>query len=75
MAQLPIEDAKEAAYEQFLDAYPGYRRTAVLDEVRARDFARLDEQRQVYLDYTGAGLYATVTDSAAQRSARHRHLR
>ena len=59
MAQLPIEDTKEAAYERFLDAYPDYRRTAVLDEVRARDFARLDEQRQVYLDYTGAGLYAT----------------
>ena len=54
----PTQDTKEAAYEQFLDAYPEYRSTAVLDEVRARDFARLDEQRQVYLDYTGAGLYA-----------------
>ena len=58
MAQLPTQDTKEAAYEQFLDAYPEYRSTAVLDEVRAHDFARLDEQRQVYLDYTGAGLCA-----------------
>ena len=58
MAQLRTQSSSEAAYEQFLEAYPEYRRTAVLDEVRARDFARLDEQQQVYLDYTGAGLYA-----------------
>lgn len=30
----------------------------VLEELRARDFARLDAQGHVYLDYTGAGLYA-----------------
>ena len=59
MAQLRTQSSSEAAYEQFLEAYPEYRRTAVLDEVRARDFARLDEQQQVYLDYTGAGLYAS----------------
>jgi selenocysteine lyase/cysteine desulfurase len=29
-----------------------------LDELRRSDFARLDEGRHVYLDYTGAGLYA-----------------
>ena len=63
MAQLDAQDTADtkeaAAYEQFLDRYPEYHHTAVLDEVRARDFARLDEQGQVYLDYTGAGLYAT----------------
>ena len=45
MAQLHTHDTEEAAYEQFLDAYPDYRHTTVLDEVRARDFRRLDEQR------------------------------
>lgn len=29
-----------------------------LDELRRREFARLDEQGHVYLDYTGGGLYA-----------------
>ncbi len=32
--------------------------TAVLDELRRSDFARLDAGGHVYLDYTGAGLYA-----------------
>ena len=32
--------------------------TGVLDEVRRVDFARLDAGGHVYLDYTGAGLYA-----------------
>jgi len=31
---------------------------ALLDELRATDFARLDATGTVYLDYTGAGLYA-----------------
>ena len=31
---------------------------AVLDELRRSDFARLDAGGHVYLDYTGAGLYA-----------------
>ena len=32
--------------------------TAVLDELRRADFARLDREGHVYLDYTGGGLYA-----------------
>ena len=31
--------------------------TSHLDDVRARDFARLDRSGHVYLDHTGAGLY------------------
>ena len=68
MARLHTQGTKEATYEQFLDAYPEYRDTEVLDELRARDFARLDEQQQVYLDYTGAGLYG------ASQIQRHRDL-
>jgi molybdenum cofactor sulfurtransferase len=32
--------------------------TALLEELRRNDFARLDAGEHVYLDYTGAGLYA-----------------
>jgi molybdenum cofactor sulfurtransferase len=41
----------------FLKAYPAYAGTARLDELRAREYARLDAQDHVYLDYTGGGLY------------------
>lgn len=43
---------------QFRTRFPDYERTAVLDDLRAREFARLDQCGQVYLDFTGSGLYA-----------------
>lgn len=49
---------REEAEQAFLAAHPDYESTRVLDDLRARDFARLDEQGHVYLDYTGSGLYA-----------------
>ncbi|MDQ2716551.1 MAG: aminotransferase class V-fold PLP-dependent enzyme [Chloroflexota bacterium] len=48
----------EAAHRLFLHNYPDYQATALLDDVRAREYARLDAGRHTYLDYTGAGLYA-----------------
>ena len=42
----------------FLKAYPGYPITASLDRLRLTEYARLDINHQVYLDYTGGGLYA-----------------
>ncbi|HSK08904.1 MAG TPA: aminotransferase class V-fold PLP-dependent enzyme [Vicinamibacterales bacterium] len=42
----------------FLDAFPGYRATARVDDLRDAEFARLDAHGDVYLDYTGGGLYA-----------------
>jgi molybdenum cofactor sulfurtransferase len=45
-------------YEEFLSRYPEYATTLALDELREREFARLDAQGHVYLDYTGGGLYA-----------------
>ena len=42
----------------FLSAHPGYRSTAVLDELRASEYAYLDAGGHIYLDYTGAGLPA-----------------
>ena len=44
--------------DHFLDRHPSYRRTAALDELRAREYGRLDAQGHVYLDATGAALYA-----------------
>jgi molybdenum cofactor sulfurtransferase len=50
----------DTAYAEFLDAFPGYRSTVRLDELRATEYGRLDEQGHIYLDYTGGGLYADV---------------
>ena len=45
-------------YEDFLTKYPTYSKTRALDDLRASDYSRLDSTDQVYLDYTGGGLYA-----------------
>lgn len=45
-------------YQTFLQHYPAYAQTLSLDELRATEFSRLDRTGQVYLDYTGGGLYA-----------------
>ncbi len=50
-------DSQSAAYDASLRAYPTYSETAVLDELRKTDYGRLDTQQQIYLDYTGGGLY------------------
>ena len=47
-----------SAYAEFLKAHPEYEATARLDELRASEYRRLDEQGHVYLDYTGGGLHA-----------------
>ncbi len=48
----------DAAYADFIARYPGYAKTSSLDRLRAAEYRRLDERRQIYLDYTGACLYA-----------------
>jgi molybdenum cofactor sulfurtransferase len=57
-----------AALRDFEWRYPAYAGTAVLDGMRATDYARLDVAGHVYLDYTGGGLYAE------SQLARHRDL-
>jgi molybdenum cofactor sulfurtransferase len=49
----PIADA----YAGFLERYPEYAETELIDQLRATEYRRLDEQHQVYLDYTGGSLY------------------
>jgi molybdenum cofactor sulfurtransferase len=49
---------EEEACAAFLDRYPTYLETQSLDDLRAAEYQRLDEHRQVYLDYTGGSLFA-----------------
>src|SRR5690349_24873442 len=56
---LPLDlDPLDSALAAFRQRYPAYASTWQLDELRATEYARLDRQGHVYLDYTGGGLYA-----------------
>ncbi|HVN49650.1 MAG TPA: aminotransferase class V-fold PLP-dependent enzyme, partial [Bacteroidota bacterium] len=46
--------------EQFETQFPEYTLTASLDALRAKEYSRLDQLHQVYLDYTGGGIYANA---------------
>jgi selenocysteine lyase/cysteine desulfurase len=52
-----IIGAEREEYAAFLKDYPDYLRTTALDDLRASDYERFDDQQHTYLDYTGAGLY------------------
>jgi selenocysteine lyase/cysteine desulfurase len=56
----------------FLSAYPGYRSTALLDQLRATEYSYLDTGGHVYLDYTGAGLPAQAQLTAHAERVRGR---
>ena len=43
---------------EFMDFWPVYERTRELDLLRQNEYSRLDRLGHIYLDYTGAGLYA-----------------
>jgi len=45
-------------YSEFVHRYPTYDSTHNIDELREREYSRLDRLGHVYLDYTGGGLYA-----------------
>jgi selenocysteine lyase/cysteine desulfurase len=45
-------------YADFLKNYPTYETTSHIDKLRAEDYRRLDSAEHIYLDYTGAGIYA-----------------
>lgn len=59
------------AEEEFCTSTPAYAQTRTLDELRQREYARLDETGAIYLDYTGGGLYAEsqLRDHLAMLSA------
>lgn len=45
-------------YSDFIKSYPDYESTHSIDELRQQDYSRLDLNHEIYLDYTGASLYA-----------------
>ncbi len=48
--------AMREAEQAFRQAYPAFAITSTLDDLRASEYARLDDVGQIYLDYTGGGL-------------------
>lgn len=54
---------------EFLRRHPEYAGTATIDELRAAEYPHLDHAGEVYLDYTGGGVYAR-----AQLQAHHDRL-
>jgi len=52
------ETGYEAALDAFRQRYPDYDASRSLDILRETEYYRLDEAGQIYLDYTGGGLYA-----------------
>jgi molybdenum cofactor sulfurtransferase len=58
LARNAFEPAEEPpAFAAFLRRHPEFD-AAGLERLRATEYGRLDEQGEVYLDYTGGGLYA-----------------
>jgi len=53
-----VTESRGRDFSAFLERFPSYSDTAVLDDLRASEYARLDKGGHVYLDYTGGGLYA-----------------
>ncbi|NMB56144.1 MAG: aminotransferase class V-fold PLP-dependent enzyme [Leptolinea sp.] len=54
-----MDDFKDdSSFSEFLKRYPAYKSTGILDDLRRSEYARLDQLEQVYLDYTGGGLYS-----------------
>ena len=49
---------REATLATFRQKFPTFDATQILDTLRTTQYARLDAQEHVYLDYTGGGLYA-----------------
>ncbi|PDV98568.1 aminotransferase class V-fold PLP-dependent enzyme [Candidatus Chloroploca asiatica] len=57
-ANLYPPEGFDAARAAFLQRNPAYAATSRLRELRATEYARLDQQGHIYLDYTGGSLYA-----------------
>jgi selenocysteine lyase/cysteine desulfurase len=45
-------------FQKFTAEYPEFSFTVEIDELRKSDYPTLDTQNQIYLDYTGAGLFS-----------------
>ncbi|KAG7091310.1 hypothetical protein E1B28_010355 [Marasmius oreades] len=56
-ADFPAAGASYVAYDQFLQEYPEYRQTWILDSLRRSDYRRLARLGETYVDYMGGSLY------------------
>ncbi|KAF5365976.1 hypothetical protein D9758_006673 [Tetrapyrgos nigripes] len=45
------------AYNRFLQGFPQYRLTWILDSLRRSDYGRLERAKETYVDYMGGSLY------------------
>ena len=53
-------DQMDGGFSAFVESYPPFNRTLLLDEWRKTQYSRLDATGQIYLDYTGGGLYSEL---------------
>ena len=56
-AFIPLQTFEQEA-AAFNERCPAYVRTAAIDDLRQREYARLDRLGHIYLDFTGGGLYS-----------------
>ena len=52
-----VQGNSTAIYKYFLQQYPEYKLTWLLDSLRKSDFTRLEKSGEVYVDYMGGSLY------------------
>jgi selenocysteine lyase/cysteine desulfurase len=65
-ADITKSKPSQAANADITVSYPDFKETSILDDLRKTEYAYLDEQDHVYLDYTGAGLAARTQHRAHQ---------
>ena len=53
-------DQMADGFSAFIKSYPLFNRTRLLDQWRETQYNRLDANGQIYLDYTGGGLYSEL---------------
>ncbi len=55
---MSLPEAMKQIDSEFINKYPEYVQTDILDELRHSEYGRIDNLGHVYLDYTGGGLYS-----------------
>jgi len=53
-----VENKIKESKKNFIEQYPQFLQTTMLDDLRKTEYGRIDRQGHIYLDYTGGGLYS-----------------
>lgn len=56
--QNSVHNFYQQEYSSFIAEYPEFHNYLHIDELRKTEFARIDKQGQIYLDFTAGGLYS-----------------